>query len=402
MAGRKTTSNGRKVKSTRRGYDRIAIEGGSSSQSVDVPTVWVTADDGSRYEIPVDPRTGKVPDAYLFARLLDVETGDRKGRTRSVAKDIGVDAGTMHIRPAKGWTPKTLIESGWWQHPNESDIEGIDDTGAVQLTRELEAAAKSARGVGRQMVLIMPEESARRVRSILARDFTGAELRKAVRHGGIIIQEGNPGRGNAGCYASVQETGSLKTPVIVLRPGWDEETLVHEVTHHLRHVDETRSGLTRSPYKFNDKGERKPSYVYPGNEFNSCRNLEEATTVAESYARAETIVAPNGYYGYTHAHGDTPQERADHDRGIMVPKGKTAKGRRAEKRVSTGFEDTSISHLRAYEPGSNAGGYYRDRMAKGTMPKKKTRKKAATETTAAVSHNKRYTRARTRGHNSSP
>ena len=127
------------------------------------------------------------------------------------------------------------------------DIEGIDDTGARAFARELEDAAKSAQAQGMKMVLLMPDDSQKRVREILARDFNASEVKKAVRNGGIIIKEGNPGRGAAGCYIPMQETSSLKTPVIILGKNWDEETLVHEFTHHLRHVDQTRGGLTRTP-----------------------------------------------------------------------------------------------------------------------------------------------------------
>ena len=110
------------------------------------------------------------------------------------------------------------------------------------------------------------------------------------------------------------------------------------------------------------------SRAYDRKEYNSAVNLEEAATVAESLVR---IQAPskgaNGYYTATKAHGDTPMERYTHDRGALVTD-KPMRGRKAEKQVTGKFEDTSISHLGYYRPGSNAANYYRERKAKGTLP----------------------------------
>ena len=212
-----------------------------------------------------------------------------------------------------------------------------------------------------------------------------------MKNGGIIIKEGNPGRGAAGCYIAKQDTASLKTPVIILRKGWDEETLVHEFTHHLRHADATRDGLTRTPFRMNDRGERIDPIVYRADEFNSLRNLEEASTVAESLVRIQKpSVGANGYYARTYVNGDTPYERYLYDRKVMAGEPgneKPLKGRKAEKKVKSGFGDTSISHLGYYRPGSNAGKCYtdlkaEDKLPKAVKPKKKT-KNAATAPTGS-------------------
>lgn len=353
----------------RHGRDYVSAYGaGGSVGGRKLTTVWVTTKNGQKWEIPVDPKTGKVPDEYLYGRFLS-RNGSRNGKLRSPGVDMGVDAEILHEIPAGGFTPQQLIQTGWWQYPNESDIIGIDDTGAYEFAKELEETAKAARGAGRQMVFLMPPASAANARSILARDFTGGELNKAVRNGGIIIKEGNPGRGANGCYIPKQDSFSLKTPVIILRKGWDEETLVHEFTHHLRHVDVTRDGLTRTPYKLNEDGERITGWGERSNEINSARNLEEAATVAESYVRIRNPPnGPNGYYSATQVHGDTPQARSVHDRKTLVPE-KPKRGRAAEKQVKGRFGDTSISHLGYYRPGRNASNYLKLRTAQGTMPK---------------------------------
>lgn len=396
---------------TRKGHDIVETLGSGAASMKKIPTVWVTAKNGQKWEIPVDPKTGKVPDEYLFARFLSIHQGSRDGKERNILIDIGRDADMLHEIPEGGFTPQQLIETGWWQGVNESDIVGIDDTGALAFARELESAAKSAQAQGKKMIFLMPEESAERARQILTRDFNGSELKRAVKNGGIIIKEGNPGRGAAGCYVSRQETSSLKTPVIILGRNWNEETLVHEFTHHLRHVDETRGGITRTPLRLNENGERVSSARYDRREFNSAVNLEEASTVAESLVRIQApSTGANGYYAATTVHGDTPYSRYLYDRRVMVPDGKKPqKGRKAEKQVAANFDETSISHLGYYRPGSNARNYLAERTAKGTMPvaTKPARKKKGTDmigvgssgpgtvgAEATRSGNRRATRAR--------
>ena len=376
---------------TRKGVDKIVPLGSGRASERKISTVWVTTKNGQKWEIPVDPKTGKVPEEYLFGRFLDIYSGTRSTHPRNIILDLSKDADMIHEIPEDGFTPKQLIETGWWQYPNESDIGGIDDTEGARFARELEEASRTAQAMGKKMVFLMPEESAERARSILTRDFNSSEIKKAVKNGGIIIKEGNPGRGAAGCYVSKQETCSLKTPVIILKKGWNEETLVHEFTHHLRHVDETRDGLTRTPFRMNDNGERVSSLVYRDNEFNSLCNLEEASTVAESLVRIQKpSVGANGYYAKTNVNGDTPYERYLYDRKVMAGEPgneKPLKGRKAEKKVKGGFDDTSISHLGYYRPGSNAGKCYtdlkeKDKLPKAVKPKKKT-KNAATAPTGS-------------------
>ena len=133
-------------------------------------------------------------------------------------------------------------------------------------------------------------------------------------------------------------------------------------------------------------------------------NLEEAATVAESLVRIqEPSSGANGYYAATKVHGDTPYDRYKHDRKTLAPE-KPMRGRKAERQVTGKFEDTSISHLGYYRPGSNAANYYAERKAKGNLPMavKPVRKKKADATAgvtggpvgAEASKNRRLTKAR--------
>lgn len=385
------TSENRKgyneVAYTRRGVDKVVPLGSGSGPERKLSTVWVTTKNGQKWEIPVDSKTGRVPKEFLFSRFLDINEGTRGDHSRNIVLDLYKDADIIHEIPEGGFTPKQLIETGWWQYPNESDIEGIDDTEGARFARELEEASRTAQASGKKMIFLMPEASAQRARSILTRDFNSSEIKKAVRNGGIIIKEGNPGVGVAGCYIAKHAESSLKTPVIILGKNWDEETLVHEFTHHLRHVDDTRDGLTRTPFVLNDRGERIPTSAYKGNEFNSMRNLEEASTVAESLVR---IQAPskgaNGYYARTGVKGESPYDRYLYDRRLMAGDSgneKPLKGRMAEKKVKSRFDDTSISHLGYYRPGSNAGMCYKDLKTKDRLPKAKKSSKRSSKKNVA-------------------
>lgn len=370
---------------TRKGVDKVQPLGSGNTSERRISTVWVTTKNGQKWEIPVDSETGRVPEEYLFGRFLDINSGTRGDHVRNIISDISKDADIIHEAPEGGFTPKQLIETGWWQYPNESDIAGIDDTEGTRFARELEEASRTAQSMGKKMVFLMPESSAQRARSILTRDFNSSEIKKAVRNGGIIIKEGNPGRGASGCYIAKQETCSLKTPVIILGRDWDEETLVHEFTHHLRHVDDSREGLTKTPFIINDHGERASLNIYGRNELNSMRNLEEASTVAESLVRIQVpSKGANGYYTKTRANGDTPYDRYLYDRRLMAGdpgSEKPLKGRRAEKKVKSKFDDSSISHLGYYRPGSNAGKCYEDLRNEDRLPKaKKSSKKNAKNT----------------------
>lgn len=408
MKKKQTVSKNRKgyneVAYVRRGVDTVESLGSGFGPRKKYPTIWVTTKNGQKWEIPVDPKTGRVPEEYLFARFLDIDSGSRKGMTRNIISDMEKDAEIIHEAPEGGFTPQQLIETGWWQYPNESDIMGIDDTGGTAFARELEEASKTAQSMGKKMVFLMPEDSAQRARSILTRDFNSSEIKKAVRNGGIIIKEGNPGRGAAGCYLPAQEESSLKTPVIILGRGWDEETLVHEFTHHLRNVDHTRGGLTRTPFKLNDCGEMVSPMKYKAGEYNSARNLEEASTVAESLVRIQTpSKGANGYYASTSVNGDSPLERYLYDRRVLAGdpgNEKPQKGRKAEKKVKDSFDETSISHLGHYRPGVNAGNYYGKRKSEGTLPvavkppKKEKKIKTSEPMEAKKSGNRRLTKSR--------
>ena len=318
-----------------------------------IQTMTVTTKDGAKHEIPVDG-DGRVPKRYLYTRLLDEGSGSRTGKRRRAGVDMKSDSKVVHPYPAGGFTPQGIVETGWWQYPNESDVEGVDDRGAsARMTARLDGYSKSIQGTGRKMVFLMPEASAERAWRILNDDFTATELRKAVKGGGLVIEE-LPMGSDAGRYLGRVHGSSVRAPVIELRPGWNEDMLVHEFVHLLRQVDDTRTGLTWTSKRTNADGERMPYYITETLELNSDNNLEEAATVAEATVRTRVpCLAPTGYYTSTTAHGDNSKARYNYDRALLVGD-KPLKGRAAERRLKERFSETSISHLNCFRPGVNA------------------------------------------------
>ncbi len=344
-----------------------------------IETETVITRSGEKYEVPVDKK-GRVPREFIDARFLDETAGADRGSRRSVAIDLARDAVDMHDMPPEGFTPSELIETGWWQHPQMSDIRGVDDIAAAgSIEMLMKGASATLRAASKEIVMRMPRTSAEKAWKILKDDFTAGEIKKAARDG-LVIMEGDPGKGASGSYSPRIDGSSITTPIIILKRNWDEDTLVHEFTHHLRNVDVTRGGLTRTPFPLTEEGKIRWTGGY---EFNGARNLEEASTVAEATVRTrEPCAMPTGYYDYTTRFGNSWKERYNHDRALLAGD-KPQRGRRAEKKVESKWGDTSISGLGIYD-GPSADKYYESRKAAGTLPvpQKKARKKAPMRTAA--------------------
>lgn len=87
---------------TRKGVDKVVPLGSGSGAERKISTVWVTTKNGQKWEIPVDPKTGKVPDEYLFGRFLDIYSGTRSVHPRNIILDLSKDADMIHEIPEGG------------------------------------------------------------------------------------------------------------------------------------------------------------------------------------------------------------------------------------------------------------------------------------------------------------
>jgi len=344
-----------------------------------VPVKIIIGKDGTKYAMPINPKTGRVPDEALFARFLNESEGGRNGHERSVVIDIGKEASTVFDRPKGGYTPEDLLKTGWWQHPAESDIRGIDDPSSSVYNVIKGASSRSGTMAGKKIAIISPEEE--RIRKVLADNFTGTELRNAVKDSGILITTGSSGKGASGFYRYRQP--GVDCPQIVLESGADEDTITHEFTHHLRFTDETRDDVSRTPYPVNDDGciDAVAWGTMTKDELATLKNMEEAATVAEATSRTRRPTErPTGYYQRIEGHSpqDTklPEvvELYTQDREALLRSAKGSvplRGKRATKRVNERFLETNISKLKM--GGTPASTSVKKKRESGTMPKAKTK-----------------------------
>ncbi len=378
-------------------YDPIManVSGKGDSFRIDHrPKAVVKARDGTRYHIPYSKRTGKVPVDVMFERFIDEDSGVPPGQgRRSVPKDLSQTASKTHTMPKGGFTPEEIVGTGWWQYPGSCDIEGIDDPRSFYMGPW--AGTKGGRReASTRIAVIGDEDEADLIRRTLIDNFTAAELKKATRDGGLVVTMGDPGRGSAGCYYARQP--GIDTPKIVIRPGYDErfteDTITHEMTHHLRATDDRRKGLTKYAFPQTEDGEKDlVAYsLMTDRERATIRSMEEAATVAETTARTRRASRPSGYYQDIKGQGrdyETANRLYEEDRQLMMRgfrRDGPARGKQAINRVEDRFEDTHISGLRVSSKGQTA----KEGYASAGQLRSKPAKKASKKTTPASSASK--------------
>lgn len=317
------------------------------SDSIPVRTV---VKNGIPYVIPYDPDTGKVPLWAIYNRFYDVDQGSRTSKKRSVLIDLGSEAKTVHKPPSEdGWTPEELVATGWWEYPNESDLLGVDNP-STAFTSPLRYSSKKGNKAGAKIAILTPQSET--VRKVLEDNFTGEEILTAVKDGGLVITTGYPEDPEAGgYYRAVSDI--TPTAMIMLRPDFDEDTVTHEMVHHLRRVDRSRGGPSRCPYPLDEDG-----YNSPVREKDvDYSTLEEAATVAEAAVRTRSPSdRPTGYYLYTDAGrknypglprneivAGVKKEYAE-DRNRLV-RGAPLRGKRAAHRVNEEFGNLNIATM---------------------------------------------------------
>ena len=349
----------------------------------ELPIKNVETESGEVYRIPYDPKTGLVSDVDLFQRFLDVWHGSGKpGKKRNVVIDIKRTATQDFEAPEGGWTPEAVVECGWWQRPNRSDIKGIDDLEGLFNFLDLSDGKKSMDGVGKKIcVYASTPERRKEIEKILMDNFTDQELRTSVKNGGLIIMEGDAGPNAAGYYMGRQK--GVDTPKIVLEHGADEDTITHEFVHHQRREDPYRGGVAKTPFPLDARG-YCPWQDVPAKEFASMQNLEEAATVAEAAIRTrEPCKHPTGYYEYTSSKDKGAKKQYDEDRQALTGN-KPLIGAKAVSAMDN-FHKTNISSLHYRHSGMQADTYLEYRKLKGDLPKAKERpKKKKTDATKAV------------------
>lgn len=186
---------------------------------------------------------------------------------------------------------------------------------------------------------------AKTVKKVIEKNFTQNEIKTMAVQGKVIISKGNVDRG---AYGHVNE-GEKGNPLIILGKDHDEETIVHEVIHHLRTTDKTRKKYSKTAYPINNKGEIK--YYKIGKKLKKVGNAEETATSAETEIR---IGNPNHYtngYWDIYKGEEIPKKVRLSDRSVLrtgasgevLPENLTIKGEKVKELMNRNYPHTEIS-----------------------------------------------------------
>ena len=286
------------------------------------------------YSIPVGA-DGTVPDWALAQRFQQV------GRTDDLRADSSI------ILPA-GCTPEELID--WWIDPSSCDVRDVDTQHAPMY--DVSMVPESKRPAQRRMAVIADPEEAARIRRILSESFTAEELESMAANGAVVIRAVGDMGDSTGLYLRRQD--GVDVPLIMLENGASEDTVVHEMVHHLRAVEPGRKGILRTAYPSDRAGRLREDEFrrLSKRQQEDIQEQEERTTVAETVARTGTG-SYSGYY--SEAPGGDPERAYVHDQYVVkqaspddirpeqLPR---LKGRAARAAVVNGYEYMTIARTR--------------------------------------------------------
>ena len=242
-------------------------------------------------------------------------------------------------------TPEEIVE--WWADPSCCDIEGLDtpDSSVYDVSH----LPREQRMVQSKIAVIAPPEEAQRIRREIAKAFTIEELEKMARGESVVVQSVGHFDKGLGCYYYKQD--GMEVPLIVLEDDCPEDSIVHEMTHHLRRKDTDRPEELRSRFPMRPDGALDTDAYYSMTEDERDRIVEEEEkmTVAETVARTRTDDMQSGYYD----RGGTgsPRQKYVQDRRLMtdtptyipeeaIPR---LKGKAAKEAVLKGYAYSNIA-----------------------------------------------------------
>jgi len=309
---------------------------GTLPGTVEKEFTYGRGDKKQKFYIAVDEKTGKIPPEILALRLMQEGDGSRRGTKRNATIDVEEHARKKFKMDDD---PEKLVS--WWAYPNESDIDGIDTPGSPFFSEAQKVKGKKAKMAQKGIAVFGgTKEQREKIREYIEKGFTVSEQKKLR---GVLIEISPLEPGVAGAYY-----GKVKGGYHLVRidpKSVNADTVVHELVHHLRVVDQDRKSplLRQRPYEGKDK------------------DLEEAATTAESITRHKPYAWESvGYYhliedGRKKSHLDrglfTNQEvRVDPDGQIRIESNrhlieKALRGKRALKSVDKNFVRSNIGHL---------------------------------------------------------
>jgi len=225
---------------------------------------------------------------------------------------------------------------------NASDQKPVNMLGAVMTKGELRAQRNI------RFIDMTPYQQAF-IRMVLRDSFTQKEL-ETMGKGGLIVRITPVEEGKAGAYRRKRQ--DMEMPEIHLDEQLTEDIVTHEFVHHARTVDESRTGFAKTAYK--TVNGLFDMIFYIKNELD-IRNLEEATTVAETTARTKSPAKnPSGYFDYIG--GISRKAAYDSDRKRLTRNQQSTgvdettgiKGKAATNCVNEEFAKTHIAAMAMY------------------------------------------------------
>lgn len=195
-----------------------------------------------------------------------------------------------------------------------------------------DAEARAQRGIKFERDVTISDRQ--RMRKVLKNSFSQEELKTISGRNKLTIGVAGVSDKHSGYY----KPGRGSARAVVEDPR-QADTVIHEVVHHLRRVDKSRTGAAKA-HSGPAIGPRAKRRI---------QNHEEAATVAETAARAVRTRRPSGYYDDVPAvrRGKlTPNAAYKEDRALMTGGKGPAVGKTAVAAVNKNLGKTHISRKR--------------------------------------------------------
>ena len=244
-----------------------------------------------------------------------------------------------------GLKPEDVAE--WWIDPYSMDIEGIDTADALFDFKKKDSYKGNV--VGRNIAVMAKGQNQKdKIREHIKTNFTTAEINQATRKHPILISV-KP-IDNAGGFIAADDDSYIEVNPYYVDSA---HTTVHEFIHLLKYkgglggrdtATKTRIPKGKDPITKED------------------RNLEEASTTAETIARATPFdPSHTSYYGRL---GGNAAEKIKSDRilfaGNNKPGGKGLIGKAAVESVESKFNKSEIGKLQTYNTTKSASEYMKN------------------------------------------
>ncbi len=185
----------------------------------------------------------------------------------------------------------------------------------------------------------------------VANNFTKKEIEKISMNGKPVVNnDQNVTTDGKSAYSRSTNRNGEKTPIISFPRKPEESSVTHEVIHHLKAVDNDRTGFAKTAYPVDNKGVTKCNKITNEKTYNQVKNAEETTTVAETELRTKTKGRFLSRYWKIDKHMVDGKEIRNEDRITLrktstgtIEDGKNVIGEKATELVNENYPKTLVS-----------------------------------------------------------